>query len=92
MRQWHRAVRLAGFAGRIVHDLRRSAIKRMVEIGIDQRTAMAFSGHKTVHTFHRYQIVDMQRMKQAAELLKRPPAREELGQEQGRVNSWRGRV
>jgi integrase len=58
---WRRACERAEVPGRIVHDLRRSAIKRMMEAGANQRDAMSISGHLTVSTFHRYQIVDTRR-------------------------------
>jgi integrase len=80
--QWTRACEKANVRtinGRlpIVHDLRRSAIKRMVEAGIDRKTAMAFSGHVTESTFARYHIVDLGRMTAAANLLagKQPPTK-----------------
>jgi integrase len=69
--QWHwkRAVARAGYEDRkwVVHDLRRSAIVRMIEAGIDQKTVMEWSGHRTDSVFRRYMIVTMDRMAQAAE-------------------------
>jgi integrase len=38
--QWRRALRAAGLEGYLVHDLRRSAILRMIERGADQKAAM----------------------------------------------------
>jgi integrase len=74
--QWNRAAREAGLTGRIVHDLRRSAMKRMLEAGADLKTAMQWSGHRTMHTALRYHIVDLSRMRDVAELVqKRPPVR-----------------
>jgi hypothetical protein len=34
-------------AGRIVHDLRRSGVRHLINAGIDPHTAMASSGHRT---------------------------------------------
>ena len=73
---WKVACERAGLPGRLVHDLRRSAIKRLIEGGVDQRTAMSISGHRTVSTFQRYQIVDVRRQVEALEAVKRPQARE----------------
>jgi site-specific recombinase XerD len=69
--QWHwkRANARAGYEDKhwVVHDLRRSAIVRMIEAGIDQKTVMQWSGHRTDSVFRRYMIVTMDRMVQAAE-------------------------
>ena len=70
-KQWLKACEGANLPPRIVYDLRRSGIKRMVEKGIDTNTAMRFSGHTTTSTFRRYDIVDMSRMRAAAETLQR---------------------
>lgn len=69
-KSWRKACAAAGVPrDRIVHDLRRSGLKRMVESGIDQNTAMKFSGHRDARTFARYQIVDLRGMVAAAERL-----------------------
>lgn len=68
---WRSACEAVELNGRIVHDLRRSGIKHMAEAGIDQRRIMALSGHKTVSTFHRYQITDLTSLQTALELVSR---------------------
>jgi len=67
--QWNRAVAKAGYEAKkwVIHDLRRSAIIRMIEHGIDQKTVMEWSGHRTDSVFRRYMIVTLDRMAQAAE-------------------------
>jgi hypothetical protein len=70
-KQWDGACEQALGEHRIPHDLRRSAIKRMVEAGADQTTIMAWSGHKTDTVFRRYMIVDDRGMREVVEKVNR---------------------
>lgn len=55
--QWQRACRAAGVAGRLVHDLRRTAVRRLERAGVPRSVAMKLTGHKTESIYRRYAIV-----------------------------------
>lgn len=53
------------YRGLTTHDLRRSALNNLRKIGVSPAVAMKFSGHKTIATFLRYNIVDLNEMRNA---------------------------
>ena len=56
-RAWVTATRAAGVPGRILHDFRRTAVRRMEQAGVPRSVAMKISGHKTESIYRRYAIV-----------------------------------
>jgi len=54
---WMRACRLAGLPGRLVHDLRRSAVRNLERAGVPRSAAMKLTGHLTESVYRRYAIV-----------------------------------
>ncbi|HMK21072.1 MAG TPA: site-specific integrase [Terriglobales bacterium] len=72
-RTWEKVTAAAGCAGLLVHDLRRSAVRRMIQRGIPQHVAMKISGHKTEQVFRRYAIVATGDLRDAAIKMERPP-------------------
>jgi integrase len=53
---WTKATSAAKVPGKLFHDLRRSAVRDMIDAGVPQVDAMAISGHKTDSMFRRYKI------------------------------------
>jgi integrase len=63
---WQRACIAIGLTGRLVHDLRHSGVKHLIDSGIDPHTVMAFSGHRTPSMLRRYHIIDLDDLRRAA--------------------------
>jgi len=53
--------------GLVPHDFRRSAVRNLVNAGVDTATAMKITGHRTLHIFMRYNIISTGQLHEAME-------------------------
>ena len=60
-----------------MHDLRRSGVRHLIRGGVPPHTVMAFSGHRTPSMLKRYDIIDVDDLRRAAERASVVPMRSE---------------
>jgi site-specific recombinase XerD len=66
---WTRACAQAGLVGTLRHDLRRSAVRQMINAGISERVCMRITGHRSRSIFDRYHIVSPGDLREATRKL-----------------------
>jgi integrase len=73
VKAWQKACRVAGCPGMLKHDLRRTAARNMVHLGVSERVVMTVMGHKTRSKLDRYHIVSPNDLQEVARRLSSPP-------------------
>jgi site-specific recombinase XerD len=63
---WKNACVAAGCPGKLIHDMRRSAVRTFERAGVPRSVAMSIVGHKTESIYRRYAIVDESMQREAA--------------------------
>jgi integrase len=71
---WRSACAAAGVPGRLLHDMRRSAVRNLERDGVSRSAAMAMVGHRTESIYRRYAIVDAGALRDAAAKIDRAAA------------------
>ncbi len=78
---WQNACKAAGVPGRLVHDLRRTAVRNLERAGVPRSVATKLTGHKTEAVYRRYAIVSEADLSEGVAKLAR--LHEALGAEEG---------
>jgi integrase len=76
---WKAACQAAGVPELKFHDLRRTAVRNMRRMGVSQVVRMCITGHRTDSMERRYNIVDIEDIKSAKELMRRHTGGKEPG-------------
>jgi integrase len=89
---WKTACRAAGYPDRLIHDLRRSAIRTFIRSGISQSVAMQLSGQSSANVFERYNITAESDLDDAAAKLDAAATTAKPAKRTGHVRQFRRRA
>ncbi len=89
---WENACTAAGCPGKLIHDMRRSAVRKLERAGVPRSTAMQMVGHKTESIYKRYAIVDAAMLREAAARLDAFTSAPESGNQTGTVKTFKPKV
>ena len=64
---WKSACKAPRLTGKLLYDLRRTAVRNMIRGGVDPSVAMKISGHRTRSMLDRYNIIDERDLREAME-------------------------
>ena len=64
-KSWATACKLAKCPGKLFHDFRRTCARDLIRSGLKKTVAMRITGHKTRSVFERYNITDMDDLREA---------------------------
>jgi hypothetical protein len=76
------------YKGLVPHDLRRSAVRNLVNSGVDTATAMKITGHRTLHIFMRYNIISTGQLHEAWRRSRRRKGRQSDAQQRKNDAKW----
>lgn len=68
---WRKACKEAGLVGKIPHDFRRSAVRRLERAGVPRSVAMKLVGHSTEAIYRRYAITNETDLREGLEKVAR---------------------
>ena len=68
-KSWALVCEAAGYPGKLLHDLRRSAVRNMERAGLSRSVAMQLTGHKTEAVYRRYAITSEADLREGVSLL-----------------------
>lgn len=77
---WRTACKAAGLVGRIPHDFRRTAVRRLERAGVPRSVAMQLVGHQSEAIYRRYAITNETDLREGlAKVVQQPEARHVAG-------------